>query len=125
MSENDPETVEREALSDEKQSDARKPRGIRFSDSEWEKVKAAAERRGIPAAEFVRDTAVGIARNETGVASAAIPPGVFALIEQTYRNAYILATLKRDEMHREGRGGEMDRMVNTARAAQAELLRPA
>ena len=125
MSENDPETVEGGSPTDEKRSDARKPRGIRFSESEWEKVKTAAERRGIPAAEFVRDTALGFARNETGVTSAAIPPGVFALIEQTYRNAYILATLKRDEMRREGRGSEMDRMVNTARAAQAELLRPA
>ena len=125
MSENDPETVEGGSPTDGRQTDPGKPRGIRFSDSEWEKVKTAAERRGIPAAEFVRDTAVDFARNETGMTSAAIPPGVFALIEQTYRNAYILATLKRNEMRREGRSGEMDRMVKTARAAQAELLRPA
>ena len=125
MNENDPETVEGGALTDEKQSDARKPRGIRFSDSEWEKVKTAAEKRGIPAAEFVRDTALDFARNDTGATPSAIPPGTVALIEQTYRNAYILATLKRDEMRREGRSGEMDLMVKTARAAQAELLRPA
>ena len=125
MSENEPEAVEGGALADEKQSDARKPRGIRFSDSEWEKVKTAAEKRGIPAAEFVRDTALDFASNDTGAATATIPPGTVALIEQTYRNAYILATLKRDEMRREGRSGEMDRMVKTARAAQAELLRTA
>ena len=54
--------------------------------------------------------------------STTIPPGIAALIEGTYRNAYILATLKRDEIRRERRGGEMDEMVKTAHAAQAELL---
>ena len=47
----DPETGVRPAR---KPPDARKTRGIRFSESEWEEVKTAAERHGVPAAEFVR-----------------------------------------------------------------------
>ena len=37
-----------------KRGDVRRTRGIRFSDAEWEKVKAAAELHDVPAAEFVR-----------------------------------------------------------------------
>ena len=37
------------------QGDPRKPRGIPFSDSELEEVKAAAQSLDVPAAEFVRD----------------------------------------------------------------------
>ena len=39
----------------EKAGDARKTRGIRFSESEWEDVKRAAAGHEMPAAEFVRE----------------------------------------------------------------------
>ena len=124
MTENDTEISQGEGLEDKKQGDTRTPRMIRFSDSEWEEVKTAAGKQEITAAEFIRDTVLDLARSETGPASTVIPPGLVALIEGTYRNAYILATLKRDEMRREGRAGEMDEMVKTARAAQAQLFPP-
>ena len=45
-----------------KRGSARRTRGIRFSDSEWEEVKAAGELHDVPAAEFVRKKILDIAR---------------------------------------------------------------
>ena len=45
-----------------KAGDARKTRGIRFSGSEWEEVKRAARAHGSPAAEFVRERILVLAR---------------------------------------------------------------
>ena len=110
---------------DQKRTDTRTPRAIRFSDSEWDEVKMEAAERGIPAAEFVRDSALGVARNTNGANPATIPPGIVALIERIYRSTYIVATLKRDEMIREGRGEELDKMIKTARETQAKILKDA
>ena len=52
-------------------SDPRKPRGIRFSDSEWEEVKSAAESHQVPVAEFVRERILEIARGRAGVDASA------------------------------------------------------
>ena len=57
MTEHDPIADDIDATSEEKRSDARSPRSIRFSDSEWERVETAADGRGIAAAEFVRHAA--------------------------------------------------------------------
>ena len=48
-------------------------------------------------------------------------PGIVALIERIYRSTYIVATLKRDEMLREGRGAELDEMIKLARETQATI----
>ena len=108
---------------DPEQDGARTTRGIRFSDSEWEEVKKAAEERGLPAGKLVRDTVLDLARNTTGAASASLPPGHAALLERVYRGVYILSTLKREEMLRQGRGQELDEVVQAARNAQAEALK--
>lgn len=42
-------------------------------------------------------------------------------IRRIYRSTYIVATLKRDEMFREGREEEMKQMVEAARDSQASL----
>ena len=125
MSENQRTDAETGATPDEKQTDTRTPRGIRFSDSEWDEVKKAAAEHKIPAAEFVRDAALGLARNRNVADSAAMPPGIVALIERIYRSTYIVATLKRDEMLREGRGDELDEMIKLARETQATILEDA
>ena len=122
MTENDPIATEADGKPEENRSDARTPRGIRFSDSEWNRVKRAAARQDIPAAEFVRNAAMSLAEGKIDGDSVALTPEHVALIERTYRCAYIISTLKRDEMIREGRGGEMDRLVEEARKAQTELL---
>ena len=125
MSENERTDAETGATPDEKQTDTRTPRAIRFSDSEWDEVKTAAAEHKIPAAEFVRDAALDLARNKNIADSAAMPPGIVALIERIYRSTYIVATLKRDEMPREGRGDELDEMIKLARETQATILEDA
>lgn len=103
-------------------TDRRTQRSIRFSDPEWEVVEKAAAGRGIAPAEFVRNAAMNAASDKSSTDSAAITPEIVELIKLTHRCAYILSTLKRDEMIKEGRGREMDDMVDIARKAQAELL---
>lgn len=121
MSETDRNSTETDADLEEKRSHARTPRTIRFSDPEWELVENTAKRRGIAAAEFARNAALAAAEDK----SAAIPPGIVALIERIYRSTYIVATLKRNEMLREGRGDELDAMIKAARETQATILEDA
>ncbi len=122
MNENDRTDAETGALPDEKQTDARTPRAIRFSDAEWEQVKMTAAERGIPAAEFVRNAALSLASDKAGVDSASMLAGTTALIERIYRGVYLLSTLKRDEMIRQGRQGEIDRTMKNARDSQDSIL---
>ena len=103
-------------------TDKRTQRSIRFSDPEWAVVEKAAAGRGIAPAEFVRTAAMNAASEKPSTDSAAITPDIFELIKRTHRCAYILSSLKRDEMIKEGRGREMDDMVDIARKAQDELL---
>ena len=117
MSETDRNSTETDADLEEKRSHARTPRTIRFSDPEWELVENAAKRCGIAAAEFARNAALAAAEDK----SAAIPPGIAAQIERIYRGVYLLSTLKRDEMVREGRQDELDRIGKDARDSQAAI----
>lgn len=118
MTESDPLPAESAAASSGVGSAARRTRGIRFSESEWREVLEAAERRDVPAAEFVRATVLGAARGgEAAPSLAALAP----LIERTFRYAWVLATLRRDEMAAAGRGEEMERLVESAKELQREL----
>ena len=96
----------------------RRTRGIRFSESEWREVREAAERRGVPAAEFIRATVLAAARDRDNAPNLA---GLAPLIERTFRYAWVLATLRRDEMAAAGRGDEMERLVESAKNLQREL----
>ena len=125
MDENERTSVETDNAPDEKWQGARTPRAIRFAESEWQEVKMGAVERGISAAEFVRSAALALARSPKVADSATIVPGIAALIERIYRSTYIVATLKRDEMRREGRGDEMDEIIKAARETQATILRDA
>ena len=107
----------------EKAGDLRRTRSIRFSDSEWEEVKRAAREHDMPAAEYVRQTMLGLVRAPDAAGPAPVPPSWAPLIERTFRYAWFLATEKRDEMLREGRGEEVDRLVAEARAFQETLGR--
>jgi len=118
VTDSDPLSPETEAASAAGRDEVRRTRGIRFSEAEWREVRAAAERRGVPAAELVRATVLGAARNGDGVPSlAALAP----LIERTFRYAWVLATLRRDEMAAAGRGDEMERLVDSAKDLQRQL----
>ena len=111
-----------DADTEEKQSQARTSRTIRFSDPEWERVEIAARRSGATAAEFIRNAALTLAREETGVDSGPIPSGIAAQIDRIYRGVYLLSTLKRDELLRDGRKNELDRVMKDARESQVAFL---
>ena len=107
----------------EKTGDARKTRGIRFSESEWEEVKRAAQAHGSPAAEFVRERILALARAPESANASPVAPPLAPLIERMFRYTWFLATEKRDAMMREGRAGELDALVAEARAFQERLRR--
>ena len=107
----------------EKAGDARKTRGIRFSESEWEEVKCAAAAHEMPAAEFVRERILSLARAPEGADASAVAPSLAPLIERMFRYTWFLATERRDAMVREGRAEELDALVAEAKAFH-ESLRP-
>ena len=101
--------------------DARKTRGIRFSESEWEEVKKAAAADEMPAAEFVRERILALARAPESVGPGPVAGSMAPLVERMFRYTWFLATEKRGEMLREGRGDELDALVAEARAFQQSL----
>ena len=105
-----------------KPSEARPPRSIRFSDAEWAGVEKEAKRRGMTAAELVRHAAVGLSIGNLSPVSETLPPEISALMERVYRGVYLLSTLKRDELIREGRQQELERIANAARESQNSIL---
>ena len=105
----------------EKSGDARKTRGIRFSEAEWEEVKRAAQAHGSPAAEFVREQILALARAPEGADGDSAAPSLAPLIERMFRYTWFLATEKRDAMVREGRAEEVDALVAEARAFHDSL----
>ena len=97
-------------------------RTVRFSDPERKQVQVAAARRGITPSEYVRSAALGGSDGALQAETGELSPGLVEIIKLTHRSAYILSTLKRDEMIREGRAREMDEVVRAARNAQADVL---
>ena len=107
--------------SDEKHSESRSPRSIRFSDFEWACIEKEARERGMTAAELVRHAALGFATGKLTANSPGLPPEIAAQIERIYRGVYLLSTLKRDELVREGRENELDRTMKDARESQNSI----
>ncbi len=122
MNETTSESPESGHRPDEKGGESRRARSIRFSDSEWEAVEKAAAERGMNAAEFARHAALGVAGGRYGAGRGALPPQYADLIERIFRGTYILATLKRDELLREGRGEELEELIESTRKLQESLL---
>ena len=109
----------------ERADDQRKTRSIRFSESEWEEVRDAALAHDLPAAEFVRKRILALVRGSESAGTPAIAPALTPLIERMFRYSWFLATEKRNEMIREGREEELERLVGEARALQESLSRDA
>ena len=122
MNETRPDMPEPGPESEEKSGESRRARSIRFSDAEWEAVEQAASERGMNAAEFVRHAALGVANGRYSADQGALTPQYTDLIERIFRSTHILVTLRRDELIREGRGEELDELVNSAREFQKSLL---
>lgn len=122
MTETIPDSPEAAPGPDEKGGESRRARSIRFSDSEWEAVEKAATERGMNAAEFARHAALGVAGGRYGTGRDALPQQYADLIERIFRSTHILATLKRDELLREERDGELEEVIKSTRELQESLL---
>ncbi len=107
---------------DEKHGESRSPRSIRFSDFEWTCIEKEARERGMTAAELVRHAAMGFATGKLTANSPGFPPEIAAQLERIYRGVYLLSTLKRDELVREGRKNELDRTIKDARESQESIM---
>lgn len=117
MNETGQNPIENDAGHDEKRRSSRTPRAIRFSDPEWERVETAAGKREITPAEFVRNAVLAATESE----SVTFPPEITSQIERIYRGVYLLATLRREEIIREGRREELDRVTKAARDSQDSI----
>ena len=125
MTDNRPPDPKTAASDEQLQGVARKNRGVRFSDPEWEEVKQAAETAGVTPAEFVRERVLELARDPNGAGSFTVPANLVPLIERTFRYAYMLATKMRDQMIDEGQAEVLENLINEARELQDSLLRGA
>lgn len=103
--------------------DPRRNRSIRFSDSEWEEVRRAAEVRGTPPAELVRETVLAQLRNRECGDADTVLRSLAPLIERTFRYSWFLATERRDAMIAEGREDKVDALVAGGRALHDKLRR--
>ena len=122
MIETDQDRAETSSYSGENRHGKRTPRTIRFSESEWKRIKTAATGRGISIGGFVRDAALDRAAEHSGKGSAPFSPRIEELIKQTFRYTFVLASIKRNELVGEGRQQSVDDAVSQALAAQDELL---
>lgn len=121
MAENEPIDAKSGVISPAKPAETRAPRSIRFSDSEWASVEKEAKARGLTAAELVRHAVVSVATGKLATDSPAVPSEIVAQIERIYRGVYLLSTLKRDAMIREGREDELERVAADASESQAAI----
>ena len=84
-------------------------------------ILSAVDSRDVPAAEFVRDRILEIARVGPSAESTSIPTSLVPLIERTFRYTWMLATRMRDDMTADGRAEELERLVSEARKLQDSL----
>ena len=122
MVENDTAANDSGENSETKSPEPRTPRSIRFSDSEWAIIENEAKARGMAAAELVRHAVVSIAAGKLMPKTGAFPREIAAQIERIYRGVYLLSTLKRDEMVRDGHQEALDRIHKSALASQAAIF---
>ena len=103
--------------------DARRPRSIRFADSEWNLIGQAALRHGVPAGELVRTGALALAEDRLGESPpATLSPGHLALIESIYRSVYVMSTLKREELLDAGHRDDVKALVDAARKTMKQTM---
>ena len=107
-------------------AEPRTPRTIRFSESEWKRIDKLATEQGISSADLVRQTMIAMTNGRFpawfDATPAAMPAGIQAQIERIYRAAYMLVTLKRDEMFLEGRQEELNTAHEDARRTQEAIM---
>ena len=125
MTENETADTIHGAKSEAKPPEPRTPRSIRFSHSEWVGIETDAKKRGMTAAELVRHAAVSFTAGKLMPNIEALATEIAAQVERIYRGVYLLATLQRDELIREGRQEELERIVEGAKESQASIHKEA
>ena len=123
MTVNEPPPRDNADADDQHQALARKNRGVRFSDHEWDEVRTAAQQCGITPAEFVRDRILALVRGPSDPTSPAFPVHLTPLIERTFRYTYMLATRMRDDMTALNQRDALETLIAQARELQDELRR--
>ena len=111
--------------SETKPTESRTPRSIRFSNSEWAGIENEAKARGMNAAELVRHAALILATGKLTTQTGAFPSEITAQIERIYRGVYLLSTLKRDEMVRDGEREAFEKVHKSARESQTAIVNEA
>ena len=122
MARNQSSAIKSGEFSEAKPAERRTPRSIRFADSEWADIEKEAKACGMSAAELVRHAAVSFAAGKLAQSTEAFPREIAAQIERIYRGVYLLSTLKRDEMVRDGQQEALDRVHMSARKSQTAIL---
>lgn len=77
------------------------------------------------AVELVHNAAVSFATGKLTANSLAFSSGIVAQIERIYRGIYLLATLKRDEMLRDGHREKLNRVTKAVRHTQESIAEDA
>ena len=95
------------------------PRTIRFYDRDWARIETIAVMRGMTAAELVRSAAIAAVGDRPALGGS--QNELTAQIEQIFRYVHIIATAMRNDMLKNGRGEELEKLVRSARALQGEL----
>ena len=110
--------------SSRKSGDARRPRSIRFADSEWNVIEQAALRHGIPAGELIRKAALALAEDRLGASPpATLTSGHLALIEATYRASFVRSVLDKEQLLETRPEKDVDGLVDAARLAMEETMK--
>lgn len=86
-------------------------------------IEQAALRHGIPAGELIRTGALALAEDRLGESPpATLTSGHLALIEDTYRSVYLMATLMRQELLDAGHKNDVEALVEAARKTMKETM---
>ena len=123
MARNDRKDAKTSNIRRENRGATRRSHSIRFADSEWNLIERAAARQGVPAGEFARSSALAVAEDRVAeLPPTTLSPGHLSLIESTWRMAYVLATLNREQLLDAGRGEDLDELVAEARQVMRETM---
>ncbi|MDE0001250.1 MAG: hypothetical protein OXQ29_00965 [Rhodospirillaceae bacterium] len=105
-------------------NDARRPRSIRFADSEWNLIEQAALRHGIAAGELVRTGALALAEDRLGESPpATLTSGHLALIEATYRASFVSSIIDKERLLENRPEKDVNKLVDAARVAMEETMK--
>ena len=109
----------RRPTAEDGKSERQTPRTIRFYDRDWDRIETFALMRGMTTTELIRATVLAALGEEPGATGFGCP--LAPQIERMFRYTHIMATAMRNEMLKDGRSGELEELVRSARDLQDKL----